>query len=75
MAAAYLGLQGGYGALYERVMELRDTLGIPQTLAEMGVERGHLDELTAMALEDPSAGSNPVAMTETNTRALFEACM
>jgi alcohol dehydrogenase class IV len=31
--------------------------------------------LTEMALEDPSCGGNPVAMTAENTRALFEACM
>jgi alcohol dehydrogenase len=31
--------------------------------------------MTAMALEDPSAGGNPVKMTSENTRALFEACI
>jgi len=75
IAAAYLGLRGGYAAFYDRVMELRKTLGIPLTLSEMGVDRHRLDELTTMALEDPSAGSNPVPMTEANTRTLFEACM
>ena len=33
------------------------------------------DELTEMALEDPSCGGNPIAMTRENTRALFAACM
>ena len=75
IAAAYLGLRGGYAAFYDRVMELREELGIPKTLTELGVSRQGLDELTTMALEDPSAGGNPVPMTETNTRALFEACM
>ncbi len=74
-SAAYLGLRGGYAAFYDRVMELRESLGIPQTLSEMGVGYERLDELTAMALEDPSVGGNPVPMTEANTRALFEACM
>ena len=41
----------------------------------MGVERARLDELTGMALEDPSCGGNPVEMTPENTRALFEACL
>ena len=75
IAAAYLGLRGGYAAFYDRVMELREELGIPKTLTELGVSRQGLDELTTMALEDPSAGGNPVPMTEANTRALFEACM
>ena len=74
-SAAYLGLRGGYAAFYDRVMELRESLGIPQTLSEMGVGHDRLDELTAMALEDPSVGGNPVPMTKANTRALFEACM
>ena len=75
IAAAYLGLRGGYAAFYDRVMELREELGIPKTLTELGVSHQGLDELTTMALEDPSAGGNPVPMTEANTQALFEACM
>ena len=34
-----------------------------------------LDEMVAMALEDPSAAGNPVKMTEQNTKALFEAVL
>jgi len=41
----------------------------------MGVDPARLDELTEMALEDPSCGGNPVEMTRENTRALFAACM
>ncbi len=74
-AAAYLGISGGYSGFYDRVLELRSTLGIPATLTEMGVGGDKLDMLTAMALEDPSVGGNPVAMTSENTRALFEACL
>lgn len=74
-AAAYLGLRGGFDGFRARVMELRDELSIPQNLTAMGVERGRLDELTEMALEDPSCGGNPVKMTRENTRALYDACM
>jgi hypothetical protein len=56
-------------------MELRSTLAIPANLSAMGVEYARLDELTDMALEDPSCGGNPVEMTRANTRALFDACM
>ena len=73
-AAAYFGLKGGYAAFHERVLELRETLGIPKTLGAMGVPADRLDDLTAMALADPTAGGNPVPMTEENTRALLEAC-
>ena len=38
-AAAYLGLKGGYAAFHDRVLELRETLGIPKTLGAMGRHR------------------------------------
>ena len=74
-AAAYLGIAGGFDGFRAAVMELRAKLAIPANLSAMGVERTRLDELTEMALEDPSCGGNPVVMTRENTRALFEACM
>jgi alcohol dehydrogenase class IV len=74
-AADYLGITGGYAGFHERIMELRATLNIPANLSAMGVEYARLDELTDMALEDPSCGGNPVEMTRANTRALFDACM
>lgn len=74
-AAAYLGIAGGFDGFRAAVMDLRAALGIPETLSAMGVTEDRLDELTAMALEDPSCGGNPVAMTAENTRALFAACL
>ena len=75
MAAAYMGIAGGFDGFYDRVLELNAMLSMPKGLAAMGVEVARLDELTAMALEDPSVGGNPVAMTVENTRALFDAAM
>jgi alcohol dehydrogenase class IV len=74
-AAAYLGIAGGYEGFCKRVDELNSLLGIPKGLAAMGVDAARLDELTAMALEDPSVGGNPVKMTAENTKALFLAAM
>lgn len=74
-AAAYLGISGGYDGFVARVMELRQMLSIPSGLAALGVEESRLDELTAMALQDPSVGGNPVEMTLGNTRELFDAAM
>ena len=74
-AAAYLGIRGGFDGFRARVMDLRAELSIPANLTAMGVETSRLDELTEMALEDPSCGGNPIAMTRENTRALFGACM
>ena len=74
-AAAYLGLRGGYTGFYEGVFDLRETLGIPKTLGAMGVTAEKLDDLTAMALEDPTMASNPVPMTAESTWKLLEACL
>ena len=74
-AADYLGIKGGFDGFRARIMDLRSELMIPASLAALGVEAARLDELTEMALEDPSCGGNPVEMTRENTRALFDACM
>ncbi|GAB4267518.1 MAG: iron-containing alcohol dehydrogenase [Pararhodobacter sp.] len=74
-AAAYLGIAGGFDGIRDAIMDLREALSIPRTLGEMGVGADRLDELTEMALEDPSCAGNPVPMTPDNTRALFEACL
>jgi alcohol dehydrogenase len=74
-AAAYMGISGGFDGFYDYVLKLRADLGVPDRLAELGVGRDRIDEMTAMALEDPSAGGNPVKMTSENTKALFEACI
>ncbi|RJE84429.1 iron-containing alcohol dehydrogenase [Paracoccus onubensis] len=74
-AAGYLGIAGGFDGFRARIMELRAELAIPESLTAMGVEADRLDELTEIALEDPSCGGNPVEMTRENTRALFGTCM
>jgi hypothetical protein len=73
--ARYLAIRGGFDGFRAAVMDLRELLSIPANLTEMGVKAARLDELTEMALEDPSCGGNPVKMTRENTRALFDACM
>ncbi len=74
-AAAYLEIKGGYEGFCEFVDGLNAELGIPGGLSALGVTADRLDEMTEMALKDPSVGGNPVEMTRENTRALFEACL
>ncbi len=74
-AAAYIGIPGGFDGFRARIVALRAELNIPANLTAMGVDPARLDELTDMAMEDPSCGGNPVLMTTENTRALFETCM
>ncbi|MEM7438207.1 MAG: iron-containing alcohol dehydrogenase, partial [Pseudomonadota bacterium] len=74
-AAAYCGVSGGADGFIAAVAELRDQLGIPSRLSGIGVSGVDKDALVAGALQDPSAGGNPIALTEDNTRALFEAVL
>jgi len=74
-AAAYIGIAGGFEGFRAAVMDLRQTLAIPETLTALGVTNPDLATLTEMALEDPSCGGNPIEMNAENTRALFEACL
>ena len=71
-AAAYLGIEGGFHGFQAFVQEFNDSLGIPRRLSEMGVGHDRLEELTEMALQDPSCGGNPVELTRDNVMSLFE---
>lgn len=73
-AAAYLKIAGGFDGFYRFVGELNTSIGIPGSLAELGVSNIDLDGIATAALKDPSAGGNPVSMTFENTRALLGAC-
>ena len=73
-AAAYLGISGGFDGFYDYVLQLRAELGVPESLSAMGIAPDRIDELSAMAIEDPSAGGNPVPLTLENTKTLFRDC-
>lgn len=75
MAAAYLGIEGGFKGFQSFVQDFNDSLGIPRKLSEMGVDGKQLDEMVRQALADPSCGGNPVELTEENTRQLFIDCI
>jgi len=70
-AADYLGIKGGFDGFYDYVLQLRAELSVPDTLADMGIGTDRVDELAAMALQDPSCGGNPVELTLENTRQLL----
>jgi alcohol dehydrogenase class IV len=74
-AAAYLNIAGGFDGFHDRIMTLRADLAIPAGLAALGVEPARLDELSAMALADPSSAGNPIELTLANIQRLYEACL
>ena len=75
LAASYLGIEGGFDGFRRFVQSFNDSLGIPRSLTELGVTEDRLEDMVAMALEDPSCGCNPVPLTTDNLRALFKAAL
>ena len=76
-AAAYLGIEGGFDGFYDHVLALRAELGVPDRLRDLGVDADNerIVELAKMAIVDPTAGGNPVELTESAAIALYEACI
>ena len=75
MAAAYLGIEGGFEGFTAFVQSLNDQLGIPRTLSELGATPERIDELAEMAIHDPSCGGNPVELSVENLKELYRRCM
>ena len=74
-AGEYIGVKGGYDGFRAFVNEFNESFEIPKGLGDLGVTADRIDDLVAMAIEDPSCGGNPVELTEKNLKALFEAAM
>ena len=75
MAAAYLGISGGFDGFYDYVLKLREELGVPDRLSALGVGTDRIDEMAAMAIVDPTAGGNPVELTLEAAKQLFRDCI
>jgi alcohol dehydrogenase len=74
-AAAYLGIKGGFSGFLTWILALRKEIGIPDRLADIGIDTKRLDEVAAMAIKDPSAAGNPVALSVRQYRALAKGCV
>jgi len=67
--AAWLELPNpSHRSFVEWIVALRREIGIPHTLAELGVGRDRIDRIAEMAAVDPTAGSNPVALNPANLK-------
>jgi alcohol dehydrogenase len=75
LAAAYLGISGGFNGFYDFVLKIREELSIPDKLAALGVGTDRIDELAVMAVADPSTGGNPVELTVEAAKKLFHECI
>jgi alcohol dehydrogenase class IV len=53
-----------FDAVLEWILALRKKLGVPHTLAELGVKEADAQLIAADAVKDPTAGSNPRQLSE-----------
>lgn len=61
--ASVLGLENNtFGAVLEWVLCFRQQLGIPETLADVGVNTDSAAEIGRLAESDPSAATNPITL-------------
>ena len=68
----YLALASpDFNTVLEWVVDLRADLGIPHTLAEIGIDDARVEQIGRMAEVDPSAGTNPIAFTAVEYRQIF----
>lgn len=74
--AAFLGLkQHTFTGVLDWVLELRKTIGVPETLAELGVDSTHAEAFSQQAFDDPSTGGNPLPMTAGDFARLYRNCI
>ena len=59
-------------SLLDWVINLREQLTIPNTLAEIGVKDDHINKLSKMAAVDPTVGGNPLPLDEKDMANLYE---
>jgi alcohol dehydrogenase class IV len=67
-----LGLaRADFDGVFDWVLQLRQTLQIPNTLREIGVDDARAAEIGEMASRDPSASGNPLAVDAESLTAIF----
>jgi alcohol dehydrogenase class IV len=74
--AAYLsrclGFEASLNGLIAWVMTLRKEIGIPHSLRDIGINADDAELVGRMAVEDPSAGGNPMPFTAEQYAKIFE---
>ncbi len=73
--AAWLGIAGGFDGFVDAVLMLRSDIGVPHTLAGLGVDDRDRERIAAMAVADPTAAGNPIPLTIDGARHLFQAAL
>jgi alcohol dehydrogenase len=70
--AAYLGLQSSFDAFLQWILELRQDIGVPHTLAGLKVDDAQFNLMSVMAAKDPTAEGNARPLDAATCRQLYE---
>lgn len=74
--ARYLGLEKtSFEGFIDWILEFRERLDIPNTLADIGIETAQADRIGKMAQSDPSSGGNPLQFSAQQYQRIFEAAL
>ena len=71
----FAGVSDGFDGLLAWVLELRRKLGIPHTLADIGVTADQSALIGSEAAIDPSAGGNPIPVDAAALERIFRAAV
>jgi alcohol dehydrogenase class IV len=65
----------GFDGVMAWVMKLREELGVPHSLAEIGVHADNAAVIGSEAAIDPSAGGNPIPVSAAHLEQIFRAAV
>jgi len=71
--SAFIGLENTFDSFLDWIIKLRKELKIPHKLSELiQINPNQLEELSQMALEDPSTTTNPTKLTKEDFRKMYQ---
>ena len=71
--SGFIGLKENFESFLNWILDLRVKLNIPHTLSEViQIKNQEIDELSQMALEDPSTATNPSILSKEDFKELYE---
>ncbi|MEM9466838.1 MAG: iron-containing alcohol dehydrogenase [Actinomycetota bacterium] len=71
--AAYAGIGRDFDDVLSHILRLRAELDVPDTLVDLGVDAAAVDTIAAAAVDDPTAGTNPVPVDHDFAATVFAA--
>jgi alcohol dehydrogenase len=73
--SGYVGLETDYSAFLLKLLVLRADMGIPNTLADLGVATGDLHAIAVDAVKDSCAQENPRDIQVENALQILQAAL